>query len=155
VINITRGYIKEEMYLQTDTDKNLNKNFKVILSENLDRSDNIEIVKMNGAINGAWGIACNQFLSEYFSEKFIGGILTQEEIEAVLCEIANTVFGNAIQYFPEQIRDKVNIEPPLIIGVNDKIRDGIKVAICDLKTDYGNFLIYYFSSNKILLNKDI
>jgi CheY-specific phosphatase CheX len=152
VIKIARGYIKEEMSLQTNS--NSNKKFRVVLSENFDRNNDIEIVKMNGAIKGAWGIACNQFLSEYFSEKFIGGILTDEEVQAVLCEIANIVFGNAIQYFPEQIRNKVDIEPPVIIKVKDKIKNGIKVAVCNLKTDYGDFSIYYFTSNKILL-KDI
>jgi len=136
----TRIFLINEMKMEE-----VSENLEIVSPKKLESHHYIVMIGVGGTADFQFIMSFEKNLMDSLTKKFIYGDIDdkdREEVrEDIACEVANTVIGMAIPYFPSK-GEGITITPPNIMTyeqIMEKNSDSL-IYVVDLKTSAGNIL---------------
>lgn len=134
-------------------------NSKIYCPNKLDLKSLTAMIGTGGTLSIIFAVSYEDKILEKLVKVFMSGekILKEEfeELkESVASEIANTIIGNSLHFFPNKGRG-VTITPPITITEAKSISKskGSKIATCNIVTNFGELTINTIGPRVLFVNK--
>jgi two-component system chemotaxis sensor kinase CheA len=135
-------------FLNTDMEVNINPNVIPHNTDTLELKDISAMMQIKGDMEGVFLMTFSKELANVLVEKFAYGEITEDENKEELLldtmsEILNTVLGNALEQFPDDL--KIKLEAPVILKDKKTItrKNGEGIWFGNVNTELGDLTIAY------------
>lgn len=111
-------------------------------------------IRISGSVNALFIMGFETHTLEEVSKFFVvdaqGDTAYEFMKEQVACEVANTVFGNAIMNFPNKGAGVI-VTPPFIIGLGNRLFKNVHTNLCitEIKTSGGAIMVALLAENTL------